>query len=980
MTERSRLARAAGLAALLTLSALAGRGEVVTVRLSTGLSAAPRISGPPRAWCPKAARPPVIDGKLQDVAWRASPVLTMGTLTGRGRPGAATEVRALRDDENLYVAFKLVEPNTARLRRNVKNPDGPVWSDDSVELFISPTGDRRYYHLGVSAGGALYDSGGKGAPAWSSHASHAVAVGDGFWAVEIAIPLGTMGVKGAPAREWRANFNRTRYAGGGSEDLAWAPTHSSSSHVPDKFGYLSFAEKDPHPHQKAAPAKAEGISVEKTTGGTVLTFDIGAFEGKRVHRARFRCERDRLTGEDPEILETIEILAVKSRQGGQVATDGKLLELAGPWYDSFDVTDAACAWASKRRATPALLVKKFPRWKPERTFLDVTFDGELAARPPAVREAKAFHRSGQTFITWRETEAPVAAKEIAYRKLKPMLDALDAKRVVRYRVYRHTRPITARTLGRAELIAEVKPLSGLNVNARCIEYGIDDKLVSDDTIITNQEDPFGAKYVTTEKGVGMDCPIRWFVIDEKAGPLAPGTGLYVHTASTKGAAYYAVTAAVDGCESGQGLAATRAVTESPAEPLPVLQGELPRRAYWRYPAKRLHYVQWCGPPKLANVPNVAFSYGVSVSENPPDDGAIPMEVHFHPRRYSYYRPLCRVRQDSLVVSPYDFPGPTAWHGYHEAAGTLRSFLAGVVRNYTEARLLSFLGWVRRRWKVHPARIVTVGGIPPGCSREDTGGTGALLFGLRHPEFVSAIMASQPVIDPSTMSEKTKGWRPHVSAVYTERLKLLGRREWKLPASGGRPAWEELDCTRLVKAWRPTARAPFVAIGGHGEQVIAFAKALRELRRGYWCKSSWGSAPLALIDGRVRCGSTLSCGIRLDRSLPAITSCSTDREKHPEVDFSSRVRWAGDGAVDEAARYEVTLSTTRGNITADVTLRRLQKFRIEAGGRYNWRLVDVKSRKELQAGVVTADADGLLTIRKYTLRQHGARLTVTPARQ
>jgi len=242
------------------------------------------------------------------------------------------------------------------------------------------------------------------------------------------------------------------------------------------------------------------------------------------------------------------------------------------------------------------------------------------------------------------------------------------------------------------------------------------------------------------------------------------------------------------------------------------------------------------------------------------------------------------------------------------------------------------------------------------------------------------MASQPVIDPSTMSEKTTGWRPHVSAVYTERLKLFGRREWKVTASGGSPVWEELDCTPLVKALKPAARAPFVAIGGHGQQVIAFAKTLRDLRRGYWCKSSWGSAPLALIDGRVRCGSTLSCGIRLDRGLPVMTSCSTDREKHPEVDFSSRVRWDGDGAVDEVRRCEVTLSTTRGKITADVTLRRLQKFRVEAGGQYDWRLVDGKSKKELQAGVVTADADGLLTIRKCTLRQHGARLTVTPAKQ
>ncbi len=362
---------------------------------------------------------------------------------------------------------------------------------------------------------------------------------------------------------------------------------------------------------------------------------------------------------------------------------------------------------------------------------------------------------------------------------------------------------------------------------------------------------------------------------------------------------------------------------------------------------------------------------------------MPMEIHFHPRRYSYYRPMTRVRRDSLVVSPYDFPGPTAWYGYHEAAGTLRSFRQGVVRNYTEARVESFLKWVKGRWKVDPGRISTVGAIPPGCSGEDSGGSGALWFGLRHPDLVNAVMACSPVIDPSTMEVETKGWRPHTSAIYTERLRLFGRREWKIECAEGGPAWAALDCTPLVKKWKPTARGPYVAIGGYSGQIGAFVNAARDLRRPVWVHSSWGSKPLALIDGAVHCHSNVRCGMRLDRSLPAVTNCSTDRAKNPTFDFGTRVRWDGDGIADEAGKYEVVMwvvpfpQPTR-KMTADVTLRRLRKFGVTPGAAFDWKVADAASRKVLQSGTATAGADGLLTIPKCTITSNPVRLTVTPS--
>ena len=56
---------------------------------------------------------------------------------------------------------------------------------------------------------------------------------------------------------------------------------------------------------------------------------------------------------------------------------------------------------------------------------------------------------------------------------------------------------------------------------------------------------------------------------------------------------------------------------------------------------------------------------------------MPLEIHFHARGLSYYRPMARARTDSLCICPYDFPTPSGWYGYHEALGTLRSFGRGV---------------------------------------------------------------------------------------------------------------------------------------------------------------------------------------------------------------------------------------------------------------------------------------------------------------
>jgi len=730
----------------------------------------------------------------------------------------------------------------------------------------------------------------------------------------------------------------------------------------------------------------------------VLRFDVSSLAGASIHRAQLVCHRDEMDGLDPAARENVEIFPLLAAFGkaADARTAARPLTLVGPWYDRFDATGIVTEWAAKRR-NHGLYVKNFPKWRPGQTVLDVTVANQGAAKVRAlVKGVKAFHRSGQTFVTWDEIDNTVPAPTIPWGELRKVLADLDAKRQVRYRVYRHDRPITPTSLHLAELLAEVAPLSALNVNARCVEYGIDKRLREVDISIPGPGYPerFHALGLPTrERGVGLDYPVGRYVIDTGADakPLAPGKGLYVHTVAAPGTGHYAVTVAVDGVARSVALGAqARAVREAPAEPEPVVQGRLGASPHWDYPVKRYHYVQWCGSPKLCNLPSMAFSYGVSVPDRPPPAGPMPMELHFHHRDSSYYRPISRVRTDSLVVLPYDFPRPSGFYGYHESLGTLKSFSQGVVRNYTEERVLSLLRWVRGKWKIDPSRIACFGGTPGAVSSGPSGGAVAMWFGLKHRDFVNAAICDLPIVDTSTMERmggprynRRPAWR------YVHRERAWGRREWKIAEAGGRPAWEAQDCTAIARGLKPTEAAPFVAVGGNSAAIQKLIFLLRELRRPSWHESTWGTCPLLMIDG-TSVTSDFQVGLRRDRSLPAVTHCSSDSEKHPNIRHSWGVRWDGSTIVDRPGRYEVTLriQTNRASasVTANVTPRRLQRFAVTPGAGYDWTLSDAapaaagaKAAKP-QSGRAKAAADGLLTVEGCTLTKAPRRLLITPAGQ
>ena len=107
---------------------------------------------PPVVSVPKVKTPPKIDGIIEPAEWaNAAPMSPFVLLGGQGQPLNATSVWVMYDDHSLYIAAILTDPNPGALKAATTDRDGPVWEDDSLELFFDTDDQRKsYIHLAVN--------------------------------------------------------------------------------------------------------------------------------------------------------------------------------------------------------------------------------------------------------------------------------------------------------------------------------------------------------------------------------------------------------------------------------------------------------------------------------------------------------------------------------------------------------------------------------------------------------------------------------------------------------------------------------------------------------------------------------------------------------------------------------------------------------------------------------------------------------------
>jgi hypothetical protein len=161
----------------------------------------------------RAAKAPVIDGKLDETCWRDSEKIGgFVDYIQDKMMQQPTFVVAAYDSAHLYLGYVCLQRDMDTIVANCRKHDGPVWRDDCVEFFVSPSAEPdMFYQLVVNTIGTAFDAGGKRRGKWNPAWKVKVLKGDRFWTVEMAVPFSALpGAPPKPGDVWRANFTRSR--------------------------------------------------------------------------------------------------------------------------------------------------------------------------------------------------------------------------------------------------------------------------------------------------------------------------------------------------------------------------------------------------------------------------------------------------------------------------------------------------------------------------------------------------------------------------------------------------------------------------------------------------------------------------------------------------------------------------------------------------------------------------------------------------
>ena len=164
-----------------------------------------------------------------------------------------TKVSVNLTEKALEITFECEEPRfgeTCAVKRKFDDPD--TWKDNSVEIFLNPTGDRKnYYQFIINTKGTLTDSKwyrpGKSSQhdgSWNSNAAVSVAPIKGGFRITAAIPLSSL--PGLKRTGFPANFGRNRVlqVQGKAQVLYTWSRYAKGFHDLENYGMLVPCRKE----------------------------------------------------------------------------------------------------------------------------------------------------------------------------------------------------------------------------------------------------------------------------------------------------------------------------------------------------------------------------------------------------------------------------------------------------------------------------------------------------------------------------------------------------------------------------------------------------------------------------------------------------------------------------------------------------------------------------------------------------------------
>ena len=710
----------------------------------------------------------------------------------------------------------------------------------------------------------------------------------------------------------------------------------------------------------------------------VAAFDLSALPAKtRIQRAVLRADFRR-SGYGTTIR--IHALSPTQQQAGE---DEPILALRAPLYNSFDATAAVRGWAAGDRKAPLRLhFRTAPGWQRATTTLEIACEGKAGEATPAVKDLKAIHHDGQTFLTWTEHEDIVAEDPVTIEKLEQKLLPLRGKADVVYRVYAHDRPITAATLPEAALLVEVPfVLSAYYLDSvATIEHPNPARGEGSTPLIPGAR----ARRQTVPR----------YVIADGQPPLPRGTGLYVRTITSAGRTWYAVLAAVNGREAvaAGGLSAANSlaqpVDEKIAPPIPVMQARAEAKdgnGRPRWTVKTYNY--WLEYPYV-NVPR-QLQFGTREALDLGAGGGHLLWVQLGAYgSQAIFNAFQRGGGDVAICPPWDIDD-SILQGRHECLETLKSYEQGVVHNWAQRRTLALVDWAKRVYPVSGERVVVEGQFP--------------LWAMRYPEVFAGVIGDAYGNFNKGREAQKHGftWGPYPR----------GCRNF-----AGVDQWDYMNICKYIRD-NPKVELPYYVSRPTGSSHVGdigpwawpeLFRALHDTKRAFSARwgGPWAGAPVA--------GSVMVGKIRLHQSLPAFGRCSLDGcpgdgelnpggvggDGDPVGDINGWLVWETDDIVDEPGRWEMTVSLYGGEgrekrnacpaetCTTDLTPRRCQKFRAAAGAKFTWTnsVIDQPTPageapparpapRQVQSGSAVADPHGLVTLEGLTVTKARHRIQI-----
>ena len=556
----------------------------------------------------------------------------------------------------------------------------------------------------------------------------------------------------------------------------------------------------------------------------------------------------------------------------------------------------------------------------------------------------ALRRSGQTFLTWQEIGSSNG-----------------------YHVYRSNSPINSNNLSNA-------------------------------TRITDRWGPLDNNTSRNRFG-GPRVPAN-FVISDLASPLSDNTGLFVYTTQPgdSSVAYYAVTSINSTGNESTLITLDSPLNESVANPTDVLTASV-NQGRGRIYTQFMDYSNW--NPTLNGY---TYNYAVALPANYNPSVSYPLMLELHAYFETFKAPpASEFNTPVITLLPHD-PGPNVgtrhswWYGYardHDYSnGGLPT--SGQIENFTEQRVMRAIDSVIANpgFNVDANRVHAFG--------HSMGGSGALSFGMRYGSIISGVYASEPMTNYAEsdvfIGELLDLWGTQSSDL---RITNSGPHSNDIQAYQGVRVWDWMNHQKQLLDRRADDMAFLMTFHGKQDRVIDWqtqgrpiANALNNGSRGFAARNL-GAISHTWV-GFVSVNTSLfgfgfdddfAWKYPLDLSFPSIQNASGSSPLAPansgDDAYNTSIEWAtpqtpfAASIIDTSSQYVISLRSTAGTQTANVTPRRTQAFDPSPGQQCSWSAVNNNNAATIGSGSATADSDSLITISGVSIvTGSGTRLSVS----